>query len=106
MTIATTTLNQLTKGNNGINRLRAMVGAYNIVEVEGGCFDRQGGVRFNFKGSRKFNLCQIMLTENDLYDVNLWKVTPRTFKAKALTGVDCESLATVFTAETGLDTSL
>ena len=43
-----------------------------------------------------------MLTENDLYDVNLWKVTPRTFKSKALTGVDCESLATVFTAETGL----
>ena len=106
MTIAETVLNQLTKGNNGINRLRAMTNASNIVAVQGGCKNRLGGVRFNFKGSRKFNLCQIMLTSEDRYDVNLWRVTPRTFKAREFHGVDCESLSTIFTKETGLDTSL
>ena len=51
---AETILNQLTKAhmNSGKSRMVAMTGAHNFGLVE-------NGVRFNFKGSQKFNGCEI-----------------------------------------------
>jgi hypothetical protein len=64
---AQTILNQM----GGTNRLTAMIGARNFCTVA-------NGVKFNFKGSRKANVCIITLSPNDTYTMQLGKINLRT----------------------------
>ena len=98
---ADTILNQLTKANknNGRNRMVATTGAHNFGLVE-------NGVRFNFKGSQKFNGCEIKLTAMDDYTVTMFKVTPKTMVVETTEGIYANQLPEFFTKVTGLDTHL
>ena len=98
---AETILNQLTKAhkNTGRNRMVATTGAHNFGLVE-------NGVRFNFKGSKKFNGCEITLTAMDDYTVTMFKVTPKTMIVETTEGIYADQLPEFFTNQTGLDTHL
>ncbi len=67
MTIAETTLNQLTLSHNGYNRLKAMIGAYDFVTVK-------NGIQFKFKGCRAVNTLTIVLEADDTYTLEFWKI--------------------------------
>lgn len=82
----------------GIARLRMMLSASKFTIV------KDNGVRFNFKGCRKYNGVAIKLNGNDLYDMTFFRVNPvRIHEEK---DVDVTSLPNVFVQVTGLHTHL
>lgn len=97
--IANTILSQL-----GGSRFVAMTGAKNFVAIEKGL---QASIGRGAKN--KANKVRITLTPADLYDVEFYRFSSRTFDCPSVgkvEGVDAESLARVFTNATGLDTRL
>jgi len=99
--IAQTIANQL----GGTRLLKAMVNGRNFTALDG-----DGGLKFNFSGSRKANTCLIKLDAGkDLYNVELWKITAggKTVKQVfSLEGVYADMLVPTFETETGLYLSL
>lgn len=96
-TIANTILKQL-----GGNKIIAMVGAYNLIDLG-------NGLQFDFKGSRKVNKIQIILNGGNTYDINFYKYNRRTFDCPLVnefTDVYAETLTTLFESVTGLCTSI
>jgi len=84
----------------GGGHFKAMVGANQLVALP-------DGLTLKFKGSRKANHLVIKLNGLDLYDIELWKCTPKTFK-KVDTGSNIyfDGLQDWFTNATGLNTHL
>jgi len=84
----------------GGSRLRAMIGAGNFVAIE-------GGVRFSFKGSQKFNWFAVTLNDTDLYDLTFTKIRgTQIYPAKSFENVHVENLREIFQSTTGLYLSL
>lgn len=95
---ATITLNQLTQSNNGINRLKAMIGAYNFIKDK-----NTVSFRFKAKSHNKSNYCKITLNSLDYYDVEFFKIRlPNIKSVETINNVDCESLMGVFEEKTKL----
>lgn len=84
----------------GGNHFLAMVGAKDIVDIG-------NGVQLGFRGSKKANKLVVRLNRWDLYDCELWKITPKRCE-KVDTGTDlyANMLQYWFKAKTGLDTHL
>ena len=100
--IAQTIISQM----GGFGKLGAMVGANTYIALE-------GGVQFNFKGSRSMNRCRVILDRgSDTYRFELWRIWNSTKKGPqadlkySLYGVYCDMLKPVFEQETGLYLSL
>lgn len=104
MQIAKTILAQL-----GGNRFLAMTGAKNLVGSD-------NSLAFDLPRTRDFvkggiNKVRIVLTDRDDYTVEFYKVRPRNIDSmmepvRKVEGVYVDNLREVFTAETGLETSL
>ena len=94
-------LDQLAHSTNGLgtSSLASMIFANTFVGLE-------NGIKFNFKGSRRFNGCQIVLNEYDLYDMKLYRLTRKGLINSDHTNLHAEDLAETFTRETGLYTHL
>ena len=100
--VATTIISQM----GGLNKLRAMI---NIDRLS---FDmdaeNQVYIDFKFSGSNKFNLCQVKLTNDDLYTMKFLKVTP----SKGLISIEVtkdlyfDQIQKEFTNQTRLDLSI
>lgn len=67
--------NQLTQSNNGMGRLKAMVGGNNFVAGK-------DYVAFRFKMSKFANYVKITLTGADLYDVEYGKIWGKKYTVK------------------------
>lgn len=97
-TIAQTILSQL-----GGNRFCAMTGAKNL--LNGGDY-----LQFDVPGARqRGNKCRIVLTADDLYNMEFYKFSARTLecvKVHEQTGIYADQLQRAFTAATGLYTKL
>lgn len=89
----------------GGSRFIAMTGAKNFVGSDNYLqFDLPRGF-----ASNKANKCRVTLDANDTYTVEFFKWNARAFDMKLISSdsnVYCDSLRAVFTAETGLYTSL
>ena len=87
----------------GMGKLTAMVGAYMFVDLG-------NGVKFKFKGSRKYNLCQVIYdSDTDLYTFELWHIGqyPSDYKkVYNMGGVYSGMLIELFEDKTGLYLSL
>jgi hypothetical protein len=99
-TIANTILSQL-----GGNRFKVMTGAKNF------SFDANGNLAFRFPQHNKVNYCKVSLNPMDLYDVEFGMIrnkkgVPTYNKKVNKTNIYNESLQEVFTAQTGLYTTL
>lgn len=97
METAKTIFNQI----NG-NRLSAMVGAKNFLADK-------NSLKFNFKMCKKANICKITLNIQDLYDVEFFKFSNKTFKCSktgCFENVFAEDLNRFFENFTGLKTQL
>lgn len=100
--IAKTILSQM----GGMGKLTAMIGANNFG------FEEHAGrvsLKFNFKGSRKHNICKIILDPDDTYTFEFWNLNMRTVtcnKTFEATGIYWDMLIDVFERETGLYLSL
>ena len=93
-----TTINQLTKANNGFNRLKAMTGASNFTRD-----DENQAVAFRFKMCKKFNYCRIKLNAMDTYDVTFLKIWGTNIKNEiTLEGLYGDMLYDTFIENTGL----
>lgn len=93
-TITTTILNQL-----GGKKFIAMTGAV--------CFSDGNTLITKFKGSKKANIMYITLNTNDLYDVKICKFKGLELSPVAeTTNAYGDMLQSIFTKETGLQTSL
>ena len=93
--VAQTILEQL-----GGSKFKAMVGTTAL-------YTASRTLAFDFKGSKKANVCSITLTPMDLYEVKFYKV--RGTQVKAISKYDDiynDMLTSVFERETGLYTSL
>ncbi len=95
--ITNTIINQM----GGLGRLVAMVGASNFITT-----DNPAGLRFQFSGSKKANICKITLLASDTYKFELFKYTrvkyahcPVVYEVE---GVYDDMLKSVFEQETGL----
>lgn len=100
--IANTILTQM--GGNG--RLTAMIGMHNPMTL-----DSPAGLKFNFRGSRKANICQVIYNPgSDTYDFELYYYTPVRYedcpKVYEAQGVYCDMLKELFSNFTGLDLHL
>jgi len=97
-TIATETLQQL-----GGKKFMMMTGAKNIVCGDNGFL----AFRLPRYAGLKINYVKVSLNEMDVYDVEFGQIRGMNYKQiKIVNGVYNDQLQTVFTAETGLDTSL
>ena len=89
----------------GTRHLKMMVNGRNFCALDG-----DGGLKFNFSGSRKANTCLIKLdASRDLYNVELWKITASGKTVKqvySLEGAYFDVLIPTFETETGLYLSL
>jgi len=87
----------------GTGRLKAMVGAHNLVFLSD---TRDGGLAFDFKGSRKANKIRVELDRGaDLYNVKLYKYNHRTGEIKTVyegEGIYFDMLIDIFEMHTGL----
>ena len=95
--IGTAIYEQLGKG-----RFVAMTGAFHLVRLD-------NGLQFSFKGCKDANKCRITLTPRDTYLVEFFKFSPRLGDAalvKEFEDVYADTLQTVFTHYTGLDTKI
>jgi hypothetical protein len=96
MNVAETILEQL----GGTSALLAMVGANGFVGDE-------HGVQFAFRGSRKANKVRIILTEDDLYTVEFWRIRGLDYvQVYEQDGLYADTLRSIFERETGLRLSL
>jgi len=96
-----TALAQLTRSNNPIGRLSAMVGAYNFLHSA-------DSVMFRFRGCRRANYCKITLDgASDTYSVSFHKVGKLDSKdVAAFGGIYADGLMPAFEKTTGLYLSL
>ncbi len=85
----------------GFGRLEAMIAAKNFMTT-----DDPVGLRFQFSGSKKANICKITLLASDTYKFELFKYTrvkyahcPVVYEVE---GVYDDMLKSVFEQETGL----
>jgi len=95
---ASTTLNQLTQSDNGINRLRAMVGGVDFVSDT-------NSVQFGFKSCRKANKVLITLEPWDTYTVEFFKFNRRSLACpmvRRFVNVHAGDLMSIFEDFTGL----
>lgn len=99
--IATSIIEQL----GGINRLYAIVGAYDCFSVTEGNGD--SGWAFKFKGSKVANYCKIILNSaTDTYTMEFMKIRGLTAKNTAkMEDVYGDMLKSLFEEETGLHLS-
>ncbi len=100
---ATTTLNQLTNSNNGINRLSVMVGGKHFVHSD-------NFVQFKFpamKHGARFNFCKITLNADDTYTMRFSKIVKHEeTKVVETSGLYCDMIKANFEETTGLYLSL
>jgi len=90
--IAMTILEQM----GGRGRLNVMVGAKNFMAIE-------NGVQFKFGLNQKMNTCRVILNDLDLYDFELWQITPkRCVKRYEEHGLYDDMLVKEFETQTGL----
>ena len=96
MNIAGTIIDQL-----GGSKFMIMTGSKNFLSTA-------TGILFHIVGCKKYNRCQIKLTNRDDYDVMFFRLTSRLdiVSKKVLNGVFCDGLQDIFTSETGLLCSL
>lgn len=101
MAVAETILKQM----GGKGRLSVMIGAKDFVGIDK---PGQGGVQFGFKGSAKTgNKFRVILTWDDLYDVEFWYVRGVNMKKVAeFDGIYADQLKHIFELHTGLRLSL
>lgn len=87
----------------GGNKFAAMTGAKNFVASE-------DGLQFSIPKTNKINKVVIELNANDLYNVSFWNIQMgANFKMDKIseeTNIYADTLRSVFTAGTGLDTHL
>jgi hypothetical protein len=87
----------------GARMLRAMLGVKQIVTAD-------TTIRFRFKGSRTYNMCEIELDPSDTYTVRLGQVDRYGLLLKGwkseTSDVYCDMLQGVFENATGLLTSM
>lgn len=79
-----------------------MIGMHNPVAL-----DSPAGLKFNFRGSRKANICKVIYNPgSDTHDFELYKFTPVRYehcpKVYEATDVYCDMLQDLFETETGL----
>ena len=84
----------------GFGKLKAMVGANNIVSID-------KGVMFSFKGSKVANKVVIDLTPMDLYDVKFYKINMKNIDTSmipvdVIEGAYFDMLISIFEKTTGL----
>jgi len=83
-----------------------MTGMNQFVALDEQC----GGVQFKIKGAKnKINVVKIILTEDDLYNVNFIRYSPSKLSytpVSSVKGVYNDMLQDIFTEHTGLYTSL
>ena len=97
---ATTALNQLTRSNNGINRLCAMTGAHTFI-------NHGDAISFKFKGSRTASFCKIQLNADDTYTMTLGKIRKyELIKVQAAEHICWDALKPAFESRTGLYLSM
>jgi len=97
-------MNQLTMSNNGMGRLKAMVGAKNFV-----VHNNYSGISFKFanKGARQPNYIKITLNAMDTYDVEFGRIWGMDYKViEKLEGIYNDQLKELFEKCTGLYLSL
>ncbi len=100
--IAETIVNQL----GGYGPLRAMIGAKNFTLL-----NSPAGLKFDFKGSRKANKCQVVYNPgSDTYNFELYYFTPVKYahwpKVYSVEGCYFDMLQDLFTGYTGLTLTL
>ena len=100
--IATAIIEQM----GGFGRLQSMVGAHSFIFM-----DSPAGIRFQFKGSKKANICEVTyLPTQDLYKLELFKYTPVKYAhcpvVYEIEGAYDDMLKPIFEKETGLYLSL
>ncbi len=88
----------------GMGGLVAMVGANLFCIIDEGVV----GIRFHFKGCRKYNMVKIVLTAADLYDMTFAQINRKgDYKeGETIEGLYCDMLQGIFEKETGLYLSL
>jgi len=92
--------NQLTRSNNGTNRLKAMIGGNNFA-----CSGKEGYVSFRFacKSKNKANYMKITLTADDLYTVEFGYIRGMKYFERSKTkGIYNSDLFEYFEYQTGL----
>ena len=77
----------------------AMLGASRFVQFG-------NGLRFDFKGCKKYNKIQISLDDNDTYTLMFVNVRGFSIESDSISGVQAESLLETIELRTGLYTSL
>lgn len=96
--VANTIMDQL----GGSGRLKMMVGAYNAVAE----MVERGALTFRFKGSRKANGLQVVLTQMDTYRMTFFSIgrkDPSQIKVvETLEDIYCDQLVEMFENQTGL----
>ncbi len=96
-------LNQLTYSNNGYNRLKIMLGAYNFVRS-----NDDNTITFLFKMCKHSNRCSLTLTNDDLYTLEFSKLRlsgkniGNVKQTNKISGLYCEQLFEIFEGFTGL----
>lgn len=91
----------------GFANITVMINARNYDTLEPDPENQiKGGIKFNFSGTRKYNLAVIKLTDSGRYTLELWKISPqkrfnpqRKYRLTMLP----ECLKEMFCRETGLD---
>lgn len=98
-------IHEIAKALGGYGRLSAMVGAKNFVYDLNPSSGRVN-LKFNFKGTRKANICRVTLNGRDLYNVEFFKLNNRTFecpKVHEVKDLPAENLKMAFTGFTDLE---
>ena len=86
----------------GGNKLKAMVGAYNVYAG-----DKSLNFYFKAKARNKANAVKVKLTPGDTYDVEFWKIRGSSaVKVSGHSDIYAEDLRRLFEDETGLRTML
>ena len=94
------TFNQLTLSNNGVNRLKTMIGGKNFAYSKEGNYV---GFRFTAKAKNKANYTKITLTADDLYTVEFGYIRAHNYTVRSkVEGLYNEDLFNYFEEQTGL----
>ena len=81
----------------GRQNLVSMTGAHQIFAIE-------NGLQFKYRLCRKHNTARIVLNSLDLYDIEFWKITPKTCKKiSEFSNRYADMLVDLFVKETGLN---
>jgi len=101
--VAKEIIRQLTGG--GAGRLKAILGAKDIFALN----DKRGGISFKFPNQKrsKPNYCKIVLTDDDLYDVEFGRINKLNYKViETATDIFDDMLKPIFEKATELYTSI